>query len=106
MIVQESLLIKLDIARVEPEYPVKTKIRLSILADKSLILSISLRNTILLCVFLEDNARIVTTESKCIGQGNINFAFLCFIEREIKVRVDVSSLSPSSWLIVGGQCRS
>ena len=40
--------------------------------------SISLRNTILLCVFLEDNARIVTTKSKCIGQGNINFAFLCF----------------------------
>ncbi|CAG9865720.1 hypothetical protein M089_0057 [Bacteroides ovatus str. 3725 D9 iii] len=31
---QESLLIKLDIARVEPEYPVKTKIRLSILAEQ------------------------------------------------------------------------
>ena len=31
----------------------------------------------------------MTTKSKCIGQGNINFAFLCFIEREIKVVVDV-----------------
>ena len=31
----------------------------------------------------------MTAESECVGQGNINFAFLCFIEREIKVVVDV-----------------
>ena len=31
----------------------------------------------------------MTAESECVGQGNINFAFLCFIEREIKVIVDI-----------------
>ena len=31
----------------------------------------------------------MTTKSKCIGQGNVNFTFLCFVESEIKVIVYV-----------------
>lgn len=58
--------------------------------NKSLILSIWLRNTTLLfCVFLENDTRIMTTESKSIGQSYVHFALLCFVEREVQVIVDV-----------------
>ena len=54
---------------------------------------ILLRNTTLFSVFLEDYTSIVTAESECIRKGNINFAFLCFVEREIKIIVNVLVLS-------------
>ena len=57
--------------------------------NKSLILSIWLRNTTLLCVFLEDYTSVVTAKTKGIGQGSVDFALLGLVEREVQVVVDV-----------------
>ena len=88
---QQSLLIDLDVTWKEAENSVKTKIRLSILRGTRALFYLFgyVTRPYYSAYFLKNDTRIMTTESKSIGQSYVHFALLCFVEREVQVIVDV-----------------
>ena len=74
--------------RVKSQYPIKTKIRLLILAEKESYPICKIAKHSLFSVFFYDYTCVMSTKTKCVAQCGTYSTLLSLIERKVQIIVD------------------